>query len=296
MSAQKKYEQQNLAEKSGTFLIGQDLKVNRLGFGTLHLTGKGGWGEPKDHFEALEVLHRAIDLGVNLIDTADSYGPEIAEKLITEALYPYPSDLVIATKGGFIRPGAGEWVVDGHPEHLRQACEQSLKRLKLDCIDLYQLHRIDPDVPLQDQIGTLVELQKEGKIRHVGVSNVTLEELKKIRRLTQIATVQNKYNLIERTSEDVLNYCEQEGIGFIPWFPLATGELANEVSPIMRIAKRLEATPAQVTLAWLLHKSPVMLPIPGTSSVKHLEENLSSVLIELTSSDLKELDQFAWSS
>ncbi len=295
MSAQKKYEQQNLAEKSGTFLIGNDLKVNRLGFGTLHLTGQGGWGEPKDHFEALEVLHKAVDLGVNLIDTADSYGPEIAEKIVAEALHPYPTDLVIATKGGFIRPGAGEWIVNGHPEHLRKACEQSLKRLKLNCIDLYQLHRIDPDVSLEAQIGTLVELQKEGKIRHIGVSNVTLEELKAIRRLAKIATVQNKYNLIERTSEEVLQYCEQEHIGFIPWFPLATGELANEVSPVMRIAKRLDATPAQVALAWLLHKSPVMLPIPGTSSVKHLEENLASVLLELTASDLKELNKFDWS-
>lgn len=294
MSAQEKDEQEKFAEKSGTFLIGKELKVNRLGFGTLHLTGKGGWGELKNHFEALEVLHRALDLGINLIDTADSYGPEIAEKLVAEALSPYPSDLVIATKGGFRRPGAEEWVIYGHPEYLRQACEQSLQRLKLDRIDLYQLHRIDPDVPLEDQIGTLVELQKEGKIRHIGVSNVTLEELKKASHLAKIATVQNKYNLIERTSEDVLKYCEQKEIGFIPWFPLATGQLANEVSPVIRIAKRLNATPAQIALAWLLRKSPVMLPIPGTSSVKHLEENLSSVFINLTSSDLDELDKFAW--
>jgi aryl-alcohol dehydrogenase-like predicted oxidoreductase len=270
-----------LAAKSGTFVIGGDLPVRRLGFGTMQLTGRGVWGEPADHDQAIAVLRRAVALGINLIDTADSYGPAVAERLIAEALHPYPKDLVIATKGGLQRPGPNRWVEDGRPARLRAACAESLSRLKLQCIDLYQLHRIDSKVPMEDQIGALLDLQREGKIRHIGLSEVSVAQLSAIRKLAPIVSVQNRYNLVDRHAEDVLEYCTRENIGFIPWFPLATGALAKPGSPIARTAEQLGAQPAQVALAWLLKKSPVMLPIPGTSSVKHLEENTASALLPL---------------
>jgi pyridoxine 4-dehydrogenase len=278
------------ADHGGTFLLGADLAVRRLGFGTMRLTGKGIWGEPPDREEAHTVLRRAVELGINLLDTADSYGPEVAERLIAEALHPYPRDLVIATKAGFRRPGPDRWVEDGRPEHLREACEGSLRRLKLDRIDLYQLHRIDPKVGLEDQIGTLLDLQREGKVRHLGLSQVTVEQIEAVRRLTPIASVQNRYSLVDRQSEDVLDYCTRENLGFIPWFPLAAGDLADPSGPLAPWAGRLGAQPAQIALAWLLRKSPVTLPIPGTSGVKHLEENTAAALLELDNTTMEELE------
>jgi pyridoxine 4-dehydrogenase len=279
-----------LATRSGTFVIGGDIPVRRLGFGTMQLTGAGVWGEPADHSEAIAVLRRAVDLGINLIDTADSYGPEVAERLIAEALHPYPDDLLIATKAGFQRPGPNQWVEDGRPEHLRSAVEGSLRRLRLRRIDLLQLHRIDPKVAVEEQIGALVDLQREGKIRHIGLSEVSVNQIEAVGRITPIVSVQNRYNLVDRNSEDVLEYCTRENIGFIPWFPLATGELAKQGGPLTRAAERLKAQPSQVALAWLLRKSPVMLPIPGTSKVKHLEENIAAALLELDDSIMKELE------
>jgi pyridoxine 4-dehydrogenase len=279
------------AAKSGTFLLGGDLPVHRLGFGAMRLTGKGIWGEPRDHTEAIAVLRRALELGVNLIDTADSYGPEVSERLIAEALYPYPQGLVIATKAGLERPGPDQWKPNGRPEHLRAACEGSLRRLKLERIDLYQLHRIDPDVPFADQFGTLKRLQEEGKIRHIGLSEVTVAELERARQLLPIVSVQNLYNLADRHSEVVLDHCEREDIAFLPWFPLATGNLARSGGPLAKAAARLRATPAQVALAWLLRRSPVMLPIPGTSSVRHLEENTGAALLELSDREFAALSQ-----
>jgi pyridoxine 4-dehydrogenase len=281
------------AEASGTFLIGGDIPVYRLGFGTMQLTGPGVWGEPADHAEAIAVLQRAVELGINLFDTADSYGPEVAERLIAEALYPYPAGLLIATKAGFQRPGPGKWVEDGRPEHLRSAVEGSLRRLRLPRIDLLQLHRIDPKVRLEDQIGALVDLQREGKIRHLGLSQVSVEQIEAVRRITPIVSVQNRYNLVDRSSEDVLDYCTREEIGFIPWFPLATGDLAKQDGPLARAAQRLGAQPAQIALAWLLRKSRVMLPIPGTSKVSHLEENTAAALIELDDATMEELNHVA---
>jgi pyridoxine 4-dehydrogenase len=231
----------------------------------------------------------AVDLGVTIIDTADSYGPDVSERLIAEALYPYPSDLVIATKAGLVRPGPSRWEPDGRPEHLRAACEGSLRRLRLPRIDLLQLHRIDPKVPLEEQIGTLVELQREGKVRHIGLSNVSVEQIEAAGRMTTIVSVQNLYNLADRNSEDVLEYCTRENIGFIPWFPLATGDLAEPGGALAQVAQRLEALPAQVALAWLLAKSRVMLPIPGTSQVRHLKENLEAARLTLAPADLEEL-------
>ncbi|HSP45805.1 MAG TPA: aldo/keto reductase [Chthoniobacterales bacterium] len=278
------------AEESGTFLIG-DVAIRRLGFGAMQITGDGVWGEPPDHAEAIAVLRRAVELGINLIDTADSYGPEVSERLIAEALHPYPSDLFIATKAGFQRPGPDQWVEDGRPEHLRCAVDGSLRRLRLPRIDLLQLHRIDPKVAMEDQIGALVDLQREGKIRHIGLSEVSVNQIEAVRRITPIVSVQNRYNLSDRKSEDVLEYCTREKIGFIPWYPLATGELAKHDGPLTRAAKELQARPAQVALAWLLRKSPVMLPIPGTSKVKHLEENTAAALIHLDESTAKELER-----
>jgi pyridoxine 4-dehydrogenase len=278
------------AEASGTFVIG-DIPVHRLGFGAMQLTGDGVWGEPEDHDEAIAVLRRAVELGINLIDTADSYGPEVSERLIAEALHPYPENLLIATKPGFQRPGPNQWVEDGRPEHLREAVEGSLRRLKLERIDLLQLHRIDPKVPMGDQIGALVDLQREGKIRHIGLSEVSVKQIEAVRRITPIVSVQNRYNLVDRQSEDVLEHCTQENVGFIPWFPLATGELAKHDGPLTRASKRLNAKPAQIALAWLLQKSRVMLPIPGTSKVKHLEENTAAALINLDDSTMEELEQ-----
>ncbi len=277
------------AAVTGTFALGGDLVVNRLGFGAMRLTGGGIWGEPKDPEEARRVLRRAVELGVNLIDTADSYGPEVSERLIAEVLYPYPEGLVIATKGGLTRPGPGRWVPDGRPEHLREACERSLRRLKVERIDLYQLHRIDPRVPLEESVGVLAELREEGKIRHIGLSEVSVEQLEQAQEIAPIVSVQNRYNLTDRHSEDVLDFCEREGLGFIPWFPLATGDLARPGGPLDEIAARHDATSGQVALAWLLAKSPVMLPIPGTSSVAHLEENVAAAGLSLSDDELATL-------
>jgi aryl-alcohol dehydrogenase-like predicted oxidoreductase len=281
------------AVRSGTFAIGGDLPVYRLGFGAMRITGKGIWGPPEDHDEAIRVLRRSLELGINLIDTADSYGPEVSERLIAEALHPYPDGLVIATKAGLRRPGPDIWKEDGRPEYLRERVEGSLRRLRLERIDLLQLHRIDPKVPLDDQIGALKRLQDEGKIRHLGLSEVSVEQIEAVRRLVEVVSVQNLYNLANRKSEDVLDYAEAEGIAFIPWFPLATGTLAQAGGPLDRAARRLGATPGQVALAWLLHRSPVMLPIPGTSRVKHLEENTAAALLELDDETMRELDQLA---
>ena len=269
------------AAAAGTFDIGGDLRVNRLGFGAMRITGKGIWGEPENPEEARAVLKRAVELGINLIDTADSYGPHVSERLIGETLHPYPEDLVIATKGGLLRDGPGQWRRDARPEHLREACEGSLKRLKLDRIDLYQLHRIDPRVPAEEPLGALAELREEGKIRHIGLSEVSVEQIQCAQQIVPIVSVQNRYNLTDRDSEDVLDFCEREGIGFIPWFPLATGDLARPGGPLDEIATRYGASPGQVALAWLLWRSPVILPIPGTSSVEHLVENVAAASLEL---------------
>ncbi len=277
------------ATKSGTFAIGGDLPVHRLGYGAMQLTGPGVWGEPADRAQAIAVLRRAVELGINLVDTADSYGPHVSEELIREALHPYPKGLVIATKAGLTRPGPSRWVPLGRPEYLRQQCEMSLRRLGVERIDLFQLHRIDPKVPVEDQFGALRDLQKEGKVRHIGLSEVNVAEIEAARHIVTVATVQNQYNLAYRNSQDVLDYCTRNNIGFIPWFPLATGELAKPHGILTRIARQLDAQPAQVALAWLLKKSPVMLPIPGTSKVKHLEENTAAALLNLDDSTMEEL-------
>jgi pyridoxine 4-dehydrogenase len=267
---------EGLAGKSGEFAIGNDLRVARLGFGAMRITGKGIWGEPADRAEAIRVVRRAVELGINFIDTADSYGPGVSEEIIAEALYPYPAGLVIATKGGFERPGPNQWVENGKPEHLKSACEGSLRRLRLNRIDVYQLHRIDPKVPAEDQLGALKDLQAQGKIRHIGLSEVSVRQIRHARGIAPIVSVQNRYSATDRGSEDVLEYCEQEGIGFIPWFPLAAGQLSGADSPVSRAAAKWKATPSQLALAWLLSRSPVMLPIPGTSRVEHLEENVAA--------------------
>lgn len=284
------------AAASGTFVLGGDLPVRRLGFGTMRLTGKGIWGDPEDRDETISVLRTAVELGITLFDTADSYGPGVAERLIAEALYPYAPDLVIATKAGFQRPGPGEWVVDARPEILRAACEGSLRRLRLERIDLMQLHRVDTKVPLEDQIGTLLELKREGKIRHIGLSEVSVKQIVAIRRMATVVSVQNRYNLEDRHSEDVLEYCTREKLGFIPWFPLAVGDLAKPGGQVKRVADRLGALPSQVALAWLLAKSPVMLPIPGTSKVKHLRQNVDAALLALDERAIKELERAGSSS
>ncbi|WP_067795684.1 aldo/keto reductase [Nocardia beijingensis] len=277
------------AAASGTFAIGGDLPVRRLGYGAMQLTGPGVWGDPKDPDEAVRVLRRAVELGVNFIDTADSYGPFVSEQLIRKALHPYPEGLVIATKAGLTRQGPNEWRPVARPEYLRQQAELSLRHLGVDRIDLYQLHRIDPQVPLADQLGELVALQQEGKIRHIGLSQVTVEQLRQARELATIVSVQNLYNLANRADEDVLNYAERENIGFIPWFPIATGELAAPGGPLAAISTEHGATPAQLALAWLLRRSPVVLPIPGTSSVAHVEENIAAARIELTDAEFEAL-------
>jgi pyridoxine 4-dehydrogenase len=278
------------AAAAGTFALGGDLVVNRLGFGAMRLTGEGIWGEPENPEEARRVLRRAVELGVNLIDTADSYGPEVSERLIGAALHPYPEDLVVATKGGFTRP-RGRWVPDGRPEHLREACEGSLRRLKVDRIDLYQLHRPDPKVAFEASVWALAVLRDEGKIRHVGLSNVGVRELEIALDIVPIASVQNRYNLSDRSSEAVLQACEREEVGFIPWFPLATGRLARPGGPLDEIADRHDATPSQVALAWLLKHSPAMLPIPGTSSASHLEENVAAAALELADDQMAALER-----
>jgi aryl-alcohol dehydrogenase-like predicted oxidoreductase len=285
-----------LAKKAGEFQVGDDLRVTRLGFGAMRITGDGIWGEPSDRAEAVRVLRRAVELGINFIDTADSYGPGVSEEIIAEALHPYPEGLVIATKGGYARPGPNQWVENGKPQHLRSACEGSLRRLRLDQIDLYQLHRIDPMVPAEDQLGTLKDLQAQGKIKHIGLSEVSVRQIQHARTMVPIVSVQNRYSIVDRGSEDVLEYCEKEKLGFIPWFPLGAGRVSSPESPIGRVAARWKATPSQVALAWLLARSPVMLPIPGTSKVKHLEENVAAADLNIDENAIKELDQMARAS
>jgi pyridoxine 4-dehydrogenase len=283
---------QTLAQNAGEFLLGTDLRVTRLGYGAMRITGEGVWGPPKDRAEAVRVVRRAFELGINFIDTADSYGPAVSEEIIAEALYPYPAGLVIATKGGFDRSGPNQWKENGRPQHLREACEGSLRRLRLDRIDLYQLHRIDPKVPAEDQLGTLKDLQKQGKIKHIGLSEVSVKQIQHARKIIDVVSVQNRYSIADRGSEDVLEYCETEKLGFIPWFPLAAGRVGAEKkeTTVSRLAARLKATPSQVALAWLLAKSPAMLPIPGTSKVAHLEENVAAADLKIDPNDLMELD------
>jgi pyridoxine 4-dehydrogenase len=276
-----------------TFSIGGDLPVHRLGYGAMQLPGPGVWGEPADPENARRVVRAAVEQGVDFIDTADSYGPEVSERLIAEALHPYPEGLVIATKAGLTRQGPGIWTPVGHPAYLKQQVELSLRRLQLERIDLIQLHRIDAEVPLADQLGAFRELQDEGKVRHIGVSEVSVAELEQARGIVDIVSVQNLYNLTNRQSQDVLDYSTEHGIAFIPWFPIATGDLAAPDSPVADIARELDATPSQVALAWLLHTSPVVLPIPGTKSVEHLTENLGAAQLRLSDEDMARLDALA---
>ena len=279
-------------ENAGTITIGEHT-VRRLGFGAMRITGPGILGPPADHDEAIAVLRRALTLGVNLIDTADSYGPHVSEELIAEALYPYPDDLLIATKGGLTRTGPGPWPPDGSPEHLREACEGSLRRLRLDAIELYQQHRPDPKVPYERSIGALKELQDEGKIRHIGISNVSLDQLETAREIVEVVSVQNRFNLTDRRSQDVLERCEELGIAFFPWAPIAAGDLAEPGGAVDQIASRHDASPGQVALAWLLARSAVIVPIPGTSSVEHLEENLAAADLQLSADELAALEAAA---
>jgi len=278
---------------SSTFTIGGDLEVRRLGFGAMRITGERILGPPGDPGAARRLLRRVVELGVNLIDTADSYGPEVSENLIAEALHPYPDGLVIATKGGLRRTASGDWPRDGRPERLKDCCEGSLRRLRVERIDLYQLHAPDPQVPLEDSLGALKELQDEGKVRHVGVSNVSPSELERARAVVDVVTVQNRYSVADRHSEGVLGECERQGIGFIPWYPLATGELARPGGPLDDVARAHGATSGQLALAWLLARSPVMLPIPGTASEQHLEENVAAADIELDREAVKRLAEAA---
>lgn len=287
------------AEASGLFTIGGDLNVYRLGFGAMRITGPGIWGPPADHDAAIAVLRRAVELGINLIDTADAYGPDVSENLIAEALYPYPENLVIATKGGLTRTGPNQWPADGRPEHLRQALEGSLKRLRLDRIDVYQFHRPDRNVPFEDSVGTLADMRREGKIRHVGLSNVTLDQLERAQRIVPIVTVQNHYNLADRASERMsvadsermIDVCAQQGIGFIPWAPLTSGRLAQPGGALDEIARSHNALPSQVAIAWLLHRSSSMLPIPGTASIEHLEQNVQGAALTLSDEEIQKIDQ-----
>jgi pyridoxine 4-dehydrogenase len=279
------------AAASGSFSLGNDLPIHRLGFGAMRITGPGIWGEPKDRDEAKRVLKRLPDLGVNFIDTADAYGPEVSENLIAEALHPYPAGLVIATKGGFTRQGPNKWAVVGRPAYLRQCVEMSLRRLKLERIDLYQLHRIDPEVPVEDSLGELKNMQKEGKIRHIGLSEVSVKEIERAQNSVPIVSVQNKYNIADRTHESVLQHCEKHHLGFIPWFPMEQGKLNKPGSILEQAAKAHQASTAQLALAWLLHHSPVMLPIPGTSSVEHLVENVAAAELKLSESEWQSLEK-----
>jgi pyridoxine 4-dehydrogenase len=278
------------ATASGTFKIGGDLEVTRLGFGAMRITGKGIWGPPEDHDRAIEVLRKLPELGIDFIDTADSYGPEISEDLIAEALHPYDG-IVVATKAGLTRQGPEEWLPVGRPEYLRQCLELSLRRLGVDQIDLWQLHRIDAKVDRTEQLQVFKDAQEAGKVRHIGLSEVTVDEIKAAQEVVEVATVQNLYNLTNRQHEDVLDYCEEQGIGFIPWFPLAAGKLAEPGGPVAEIAEAHDATTGQVALAWLLQRSPVMLPIPGTGSVEHLEENVAAAELELSDEEVEELDR-----
>jgi pyridoxine 4-dehydrogenase len=277
------------AHEAGMLRIGGELEVARLGFGAMRITGPGIWGPPPDRDEAIRVLRRAVELGVNLIDTADAYGPGVSEELIAEALHPYPPELVIATKAGFVRPGPGEWIEDGRPEHLREAVDGSLGRLRLDRIDLLQLHRIDAKVPIDDQLGALRDLRGQGKIRFVGLSEVSLEQLDRARSIVDVVSVQNLYNITNRRSEPVLERCAELGLAFLPWFPLAVGRLAEPGGPLEASAERTGAKPSQIALAWLLRRSPVMAPIPGTSSVAHLEENVAAASVRLTEAEMDTL-------
>jgi aryl-alcohol dehydrogenase-like predicted oxidoreductase len=278
------------AKAAGTFTLG-DKEVRRMGFGAMRITGPGIWGPPADHDEAIRVLKRAVELDVNLIDTADSYGPEVSENLIAEALYPYPDDLLIATKGGLRRTGPGEWPRDLRPERIKEACEGSLRRLRLDQIELYQLHAVDPNVPYEETVGAAAELQREGKIRHVGVSNVGRTALETARAIVEVVSVQNRYSVVDRSAEDVLEVCERDSLGFLPWFPLGAGDLGEEAAATLdEVAAAHDASRFQIALAWLLHRSPVMLPIPGTSRVAHLEENIAAAGIELSAEEKAKLD------
>lgn len=277
------------ATTSGSFQIGGDLPVVRLGYGAMQITGSGVWGEPRDRDEAIRVLRRAVELGVNFIDTADSYGPNVSEEIIREALHPYADDVVIATKAGLTRTGPGEWHSVGRPAYLKQQVELSLRRLGVDRIDLIQLHRIDAQVPLADQVGAFKELQEQGKVRHIGLSEVNVAQLKEAQKTAEIVSVQNLYNLADRSAEALLDHAEANGIGFIPWFPLATGGLVKDGGPLAEIAKEQGATPSQLALAWLLKRSPVVLPIPGTSTVAHLEDNIGAAGIKLTDEQFQAL-------
>ena len=279
------------AAASGTFSLGGDLPIHRLGFGAMRITGDGIWGQPKDRDEAKRVLKRLPDLGVNFIDTADAYGPEVSENLIAEALHPYPAGLGIATKGGFTRQGPNKWAVVGRPEYLRQCVEMSLRRLKLERIELYQLHRIDPQVPVEVSLGELKKMQQEGKIRHIGLSEVSVQEIERAQRTVPIVSVQNKYSIADRTHEGVLKFCEKQSIGFIPWFPMEQGKLNKPGSVLEQAAKAHKVTTAQLAIAWLLHHSPVMLPIPGTSSAKHLEENVAATELKLSDTEWQALEK-----
>lgn len=284
------------ARAAGRFAIGGDLPVTRLGYGAMRITGDGVWGEPKDRDAAKAVLRRAVELGVDLIDTADAYGPAVSEDLIREALHTNVNaydGVVVATKGGLVRTGPGEWHPLGRPAYLTQCVELSLRRLGVERIDLYQLHRIDPEVPLAEQLGALTELQQQGKIRHLGLSEVSVEQLDEAQQHAEIVTVQNRFNLLDRGSQDVLDACEQQGIGFIPWFPVATGDLARPGGPLDPLAEEAAATPSQLALAWLLHTSPVMLPIPGTSQVDHLEENVAAATLQLSDATIATLDRLS---
>jgi pyridoxine 4-dehydrogenase len=277
------------AQPSGTFQLGGDLPVVRLGYGAMQITGDGVWGQPKDRDEAIRVVRRAIELGVTFIDTADSYGPDVSEEIIREAIHPYAADVVIATKAGLTRTGPGEWIPVGRPAYLKQQVELSLRKLGLERIDLIQLHRIDPEVPVADQVGAFKELQDEGKVRHIGLSEVSVDELKEAQKTATIVSVQNMFNLSTRDAEPLLDHATAEGIGFIPWFPLATGGLVKDGGPLADLAKQHDATPSQLALAWLLKRSPVMLPIPGTSTVSHLEDNIGAAAIELTDDEFDAL-------
>jgi pyridoxine 4-dehydrogenase len=281
------------ATSAGTVSIGKDLTVNRLGFGAMRLTGEGIWGDPKDPEECKRVLRRLLDLNVNFIDTADAYGPYVSETLIAEALHPYPKGLVIATKGGLTRQGPNQWLPVGRAEYLRQCVEMSLRRLKVDRIDLYQLHRIDPRVPVEESLGELRKMQEEGKIHHIGVSETSVAEIEQARKIVPIVSVQNKYNITDRAHEDVVDYCEKNNLVFIPWFPLAAGSLTRPGGVLDNLAKAHNVTTSQIAIAWLLRRSPVMLPIPGTSKVKHLEQNVASAELKLSDSEWKSLEEAA---
>lgn len=276
-----------------TFKIGGDMEVHRMGFGAMRITGEGIWGWPEDIPGARRLLERVRELGITLIDTADAYGPETSEYLIEQTLAPYPDDMVIATKGGLVRAGPSEWVTDGRPGHLRRACLNSARRLGIEQIPLYQFHAPDDDVPFMDSIEALAQLKESGRIRHLGLSNVTVDQIEQARQAVEIATVQNRYNLTDRKYEDVVDYCTEHGIGFIPWYPLATGDLTEDDNPVAELAGQKGAEPGQIALAWLMHRSPVMLPIPGTSSIEHLEENWAARTLELTDEEFDELDGLA---